>query len=271
MAKGCWIFLSHSSKDIIKVREIRNLFEKYGQNPLAFHLKCLNTDTIESEEELLSLLKREIKARDWFVFCNSENSRLSKYVQIERNYISSLDPSKIVINLDIEEDTTALEEKIKHICTVTKAFISYSICDQKFAIECMNKLIGLDFDVYIDIKMSLGDDWYKEIDTHLTDVAECGVFVILLSKNYLKSEHALLELDTYLSKAKNPHILPIMIEEIREQDFSQTIKVLLSKGQFQHFENVLRLMNLLIENIIIKYSSLSDALQSFKKQLYSEK
>lgn len=29
---GCWIFLSHASKDIDLVRRVRNEFERYGQN-----------------------------------------------------------------------------------------------------------------------------------------------------------------------------------------------------------------------------------------------
>lgn len=41
---GCWIFLSHASKDIDSVRRVRNEFEKYGQNPLAFHLRCLDEE-----------------------------------------------------------------------------------------------------------------------------------------------------------------------------------------------------------------------------------
>lgn len=41
---GCWIFLSHASKDIDLVRRVRNEFEKYGQNPLAFHLRCLDEE-----------------------------------------------------------------------------------------------------------------------------------------------------------------------------------------------------------------------------------
>ena len=72
--EGCWIFISHSSKDIEKIRMIRNEFEKYGQNPLAFHLKCLKTDTNENKNELLDLIKREIESREWFVFCESESS-----------------------------------------------------------------------------------------------------------------------------------------------------------------------------------------------------
>lgn len=68
---GCWIFLSHSSYDIEKVRIVRNEFERLGHNPLAFQLKCLSTDTEEGRYELDSLIKREIDARGWFVFCES--------------------------------------------------------------------------------------------------------------------------------------------------------------------------------------------------------
>lgn len=39
---GCYIFLSHSSKDIKIVRKIRNEFEFLGHNPIAFHLRCLD-------------------------------------------------------------------------------------------------------------------------------------------------------------------------------------------------------------------------------------
>ncbi len=55
---GCWIFLSHSSHDIEKVHLVRNEFERLGHNPLAFHLKCLSTDTEEGQHELDSLITR---------------------------------------------------------------------------------------------------------------------------------------------------------------------------------------------------------------------
>ena len=85
--EGSWIFLSHSSRDIEKVRIIRNEFEKHKQNPLAFHLKCLRTDTQEGCKELEDLIKREIDARDWFVFCESEAAKKSTYVNMEKEYV----------------------------------------------------------------------------------------------------------------------------------------------------------------------------------------
>lgn len=45
-----WIFLTHHSQDIKKARLIRNEFERLGHNPLAFHLKCLNSDTEEGKK-----------------------------------------------------------------------------------------------------------------------------------------------------------------------------------------------------------------------------
>ena len=75
---GAWIFVSHSSKDWDKVRQIRNFLEENGHNPLLFHLKCLSNET-----EINDLLKREIDARNWFVLCDSEHARTSPYVSTE--------------------------------------------------------------------------------------------------------------------------------------------------------------------------------------------
>lgn len=70
---GCYIFLSHSSKDTAMVRKIRNEFELCGQNPIAFHLKCLASCYQGKNEELRNLIYREIDARDWFVYCTCLN------------------------------------------------------------------------------------------------------------------------------------------------------------------------------------------------------
>ena len=84
---GCWIFLSHSSEDIEKVRIIRNEFELYTHNPLAFHLRCLSDETPEKKRELDELIRREIDCREWFVFCESAASARSDYVKMEKDYI----------------------------------------------------------------------------------------------------------------------------------------------------------------------------------------
>ena len=80
-SEGGYIFISHSHKDIKKVRKIRNKLEDNGFEPLCFYLKCMNDDT-----EIEDLIKREIDAREWFLFVDSKNSRESKWVSLERDY-----------------------------------------------------------------------------------------------------------------------------------------------------------------------------------------
>lgn len=63
-----YIFISHSHKDIEKVRQIRNDMENAGFDPLCFFLKCL-TD----EDEIEGLIKREIDSRELFVYIDSPN------------------------------------------------------------------------------------------------------------------------------------------------------------------------------------------------------
>jgi hypothetical protein len=63
---GAWIFVSHSHKDLKKVREIRDFFERDGHKPLLFYLKCLEED----DARLPELIKNEIESRTWFVLCD---------------------------------------------------------------------------------------------------------------------------------------------------------------------------------------------------------
>ena len=108
--KGSWIFLSHSSHDIEKVRIIRNEFERLGHNPLAFHLKCLTDKTKDGKKELFDLIKREIEARDWFVFCESPEAKKSPNVALEHSYILNSGKDKIW-SIDMTQDINSILSK----------------------------------------------------------------------------------------------------------------------------------------------------------------
>ncbi len=56
---GAWIFLSHSRRDLEKVRPIRNELERRGHNPLLFSLKCL-----KENDPLLPELIRYLKTSE---------------------------------------------------------------------------------------------------------------------------------------------------------------------------------------------------------------
>ena len=73
------VFLSHSHKDIEKVRKIRDILEILGCEPLMFFLKCLD----DNNGELEDFIKREIDARNVFLYCRSRNAEGSEWVQKE--------------------------------------------------------------------------------------------------------------------------------------------------------------------------------------------
>jgi len=55
---GAWIFVSHSHRDLEKVRRIRNELERLGHNPLLFFRKrttraCPNSAAMKSKPEHL--------------------------------------------------------------------------------------------------------------------------------------------------------------------------------------------------------------------------
>ena len=92
------VFLSHSHKDVSIVRKIRDILEMFNCDPIMFYLKCLDDDN----DELESFIKKEIDARNIFIYCKSNNSENSKWVQKELDYIKSTNSNRLY-TIDIEE------------------------------------------------------------------------------------------------------------------------------------------------------------------------
>ena len=82
--QGAWIFVSHSHRDLSKVRQVRDLLEARGHNALLFFLKSLGDD-----DEIDDLIRREIEARTWFILCESDNARTSTWVKRELQIIKN--------------------------------------------------------------------------------------------------------------------------------------------------------------------------------------
>lgn len=183
---GSWIFLSHSSKDIALIRKIRNEFEDCGHNPLAFHLKCLNSETPEGRDEIFALLKREIDARNWFIFCNSVNSRNSEYVSYERDYILTTG-KKQIWELDLAQDWEQIKKTIHRISKDLKIYVSFDSRDKAYADILIKQLRDNDFTVWtdedtkgetIDAVEHFGKDIYTQCIIY-------GLYFIFISNNSL--------------------------------------------------------------------------------------
>ena len=60
-----WIFVSHSTRDLERVRLVRNAIEAANGEPIRFFLKCLS-----EHDEIDELIEREIRARNFFLLCD---------------------------------------------------------------------------------------------------------------------------------------------------------------------------------------------------------
>lgn len=217
---GGYIFLSHSHDDIVDVRKIRNALEASGFEPLCFYLKCL-TDA----EEIEDLIKREIDAREWFIFVDSENSRKSKWVTMEREYITRTNEKKI-IHMDLV-DSASIENTLRSMVHGLRIFM---VCPHKNrAVSCRIKdqLIRKDFLVYD------WDDLYAAgQETTANAIAEAsrdGCVLVVLSKEALESQYVRMELKYALHSGEN--VIPVILGDV---ELTLGMKMMLYDKQQYH-------------------------------------
>ena len=192
---GKTIFLSHSSKDIDKVRKIRDILESLDYEPLLFHMKCLDDDN----ETLEDFIKREIEARNIFVYCKSKNSEASVWVQKELAYIRE-SSNKRLYEIDIEkplsENLVDFLQTLASIIKKNKIFISCSHSDKEISDAVAELLEKHGYDVirYSQYK-------HNEVGMHERDIisiAKNGIFLPLITKSFLESVYCMSEVEKVL-------------------------------------------------------------------------
>ncbi len=206
MKDGGWTFISHSHKDIDKVRIIRNELENRGFEPLIFYLKCLNDD-----DEIEDLIKREIEERTWFIYVESENSRNSKWVQTEREYIKTLEGKK-VFTIDISKDINEQLLKIEQITKQMKVYIPYSSKDIDIYNKVKCKLLEKDMLVLTN-KPNLNNEYYESAWINIFESCQDGFVLLILSENCINNKYIMSEID--LTNAMGGKIIAINIGGIQ--------------------------------------------------------
>lgn len=171
-SSNAWVFVSHSNKDFDRIIKVRNKLEALQYKPLLFFLKCL-----EDDKEIFELIKREIKARDRFILCDSQNSRASEWVQKEIDFIKSLKRPYEIIDLDANEST--INECIERFDRRSSVYI-WSTSDE-IANQLSKRLISKAFKVgilpstylydYLDFKRGIKVNDFKEINKNAYIVA----------------------------------------------------------------------------------------------------
>lgn len=211
-AEGGFVFVSHSHADIAQVRQLRNALEQAGFEPLCFYLKCM--DKCEEDpalrEELRSLLRREIDAREWFVYVNSKHSENSSWVQYERDCVAK-SGNKKVFQMDL--DTREAPEKMANkILKNLRVYLSYSHKDAPLARRIKQKLLEKDYRVFLDEDATTGVNWLESTASVIQEASRSGCVLALLTENALKSSFVRQEL--YLAMESGGNIVPVLVGDV---------------------------------------------------------
>ena len=197
-----WVFLSHSNKDYEKVREVRNLLEEQNFRPLMFFLNCLNDD-----EEIDSLIKREIDSRKRFILCDSPNAQSSKWVQKEVEYIQS--KQRYYYTLDLSESSEKIAQSILQFAGESTVYISYSRNDYPYY-EQLKTMLHDDLDLRVfDLKNDLISSGVFEAQiTEMIDKSLINGYVIfIITNNFLKSPLCCHELEYVLNNSTSQNVI----------------------------------------------------------------
>lgn len=174
---GGFIFISHSHQDIEKVRKIRNAFEAEGYEPLCFYLKCLS-----DEDEIDGLIKREIDAREWFVFVNSPNARASRWVTREREYVKSLQ-GKQIVNIDLENESSP-EKTAEKLARNLRVYIACDEKDREFAHRLKDALMARDFQVFFSDEDTPPEEHRtSSLEANIEQVEKSGCVAAIMGEN----------------------------------------------------------------------------------------
>jgi hypothetical protein len=206
-SQGAWIFVSHSNRDFDKVRHVRDTLESAGHRPLLFFLKSLDDDS-----EIDGLIKAEIDAREWFILCDSANSRASNWVGREVAYIRTLG-DKVYTEIDLDDQPAAQSSKALLLARRASVFPIYARADSDAAAYIADLLLAHDFGVFRDLDLASSDDWRANTEDALLDAARRGWVIILLSPDALRSEFVIAELYRALG-VRGVNLLPIIVRDV---------------------------------------------------------
>lgn len=213
MHRGAWIFVSHSNRDIEKVREIRNELERRGHNPVLFFLKCM--ETTEADDRLLwQLIEREIKAREWFILCDSPNARNSAAVLREMEMVKSMArEGKVVETIDLGRDLETEIHKVIRLSKRATVFLSYASADHATADAIRRALMRHEFTVTSPEDFGASAQPIQDaISTAINAAVERGFVLVLLSPASLASRWVKHETEYALqlaARSQRSNVVPV--------------------------------------------------------------
>jgi len=203
-----WIFVSHSTKDLEKVRRVRNAIEEAGGEPVLFFLKCL-----DDHDEIEDLVKKEIEARNFFLLCDSGNARDSDWVKSEIAHVESLDRPPMEV-IDLDGDWEAQLARIRELILNASVFLAYSRREEGIVAPVREALQEADIAVWDDKELVSGESWSRAIDRVIEGTARFGYFLHFISAASLTSKFIEREVKHLRDTGYLGGYIPILLDQI---------------------------------------------------------
>ncbi|MGE0503720.1 MAG: toll/interleukin-1 receptor domain-containing protein [Rhizobiaceae bacterium] len=183
-----WIFVSHASQDLPVVRLVRNYLESKGAAPLLFHLRSLM-----EPQAFWPVIEAELKARNFFLYCDSPAAAASDWVRKERAAVEKLAAERAIrigmvrVTQDsaIGELDTAQRDALDAFLRKQRVFVSSSSHDRERSDPFITALTGTGFAVFEAAATAFGD--LNDFDAEIAEAAANGWIVCFWSQNSSKS------------------------------------------------------------------------------------
>jgi|GEM_PF-5838772 len=192
-----------------------------------FFLKCL-----DDQSELDGLIKREIEKREWFLLCDSVNSRESTWVQREIEVISE-NPKNFFVRIELDASLERQLEQAASLTTRATVYIAYHRNDEAAATEISRVLREHDFAVWVyKESLRLNTLWAKEVIDGIAEAAKSGFILLLVNEDSLRSE--LVNQEMFLAMNKSGNIIPINLTSPVPQ-LTEEMQYCLARSSFVDF------------------------------------
>jgi TIR domain len=187
-----WIFISHASDDLLRVREVRNYLESKGASPLLFHLKAL-----ANPEEFWPIIEREIAARNFFLYCQSAVADEREWVRRERAAVTAAGRERAIRVDSIRVDGGDIDlAKLDAFLAKTRVFPAFSREDSEAVRPFLLAMERAGFQVFLDMNIPSGASWLDIMHEELEAAARHGWVVLFVSKASVRSKWVQYEMET---------------------------------------------------------------------------
>jgi hypothetical protein len=202
-----WIFISHASDDLLRVRDVRNYLESKGASPLLFHLRAL-----ANPDEFWPIIEREIAARNFFLYCQSAVADKREWVCREREAVARERRKRPTRVDSVRVDSGALDfTKLDAFLAKTRVFPSFSHRDREAVRPFLLAMERAGFQVFSDTNISAGARWADVIQQELEAAARDGWVVAFLSQSSIQSAWTKHEMSAGI--ALGAKFIPVLIEK----------------------------------------------------------